>query len=174
MKSAVWLNTKMLAHTFTFFIYMKMRLASQFEQNAQAEKEIHSCRYYFYVLFNKADTQQQRFWCARFIHLPARRTPGMNTLGKVTFGSSLKIKCWLSADAGNKGNGVESEGGKTRTLVCACRVRELYKGWEWAGAENRACISDFNTLSLETEKLQSACKQILKREPLHVWGPTDL
>jgi hypothetical protein len=62
---------------------------------------------------------------ARFIHLPARRPPGIKAPGKVTFGSSLKIKCWLSADAVNKGNGVESEGGKTRTLVCACRVREL-------------------------------------------------
>jgi hypothetical protein len=120
----------------------------------KAEKEIRLCdtTFMFYLIkqtqSNSAYGALDLFTCLRGAAARNIKAPA-----KVTFGSSLKIKCWLSADAVNKGNGVESEGGKTRTLVCACRVRELrvrhrIQGVRVrAGAENRACIFDFNTLS---------------------------
>lgn len=138
-----------------------MRLGSQFWAERPSRERDTLVRYYFYVSFNKADTQQQCLWCARFIHLPARRPPGIKAPGKVTFGSSLKIKCWLSADAVNKGNGVESEGGKTRTLVCACRelCAPPYTRGESELVRRTGRVFSILTLSPETEKLHSAASK---------------
>lgn len=87
--------------------------------------------------------------------------PGIKAPGKVTFGSSLKIKCWLSADAVNKGNGVESEGGKTRTLVCACRelCAPPYTRGESELVRRTGRVFSILTLSPETEKLHSAASK---------------
>jgi len=106
------------AHTFTLFSFIwKWDSVLNFGRKSGERDTL--VRYYFYVLFNKADAEQQCLWCARFIHLPARR-------GRQEYKSTGKSYVWIEF--------------KNQMLALSRRCEQRQWGWKRRRENENSCV----------------------------------